>query len=286
MGSWADMIKNSPAGASQLGGSTLKNAQEVESPQDGQSQAAEQPANAKVESSGNSDQDVINGDATLGAKSTDRAPAGMTADDIAKLDGGLEGNTGDQTLKGKGADGINGSKDVQSVVAGQVQGGLSGSDADQAWQKLEVEEEAKNAPQADGKQASANVRHNGNLSGLQPNGEVASNSDLAFLQNEAKGQKTKGGSSDKMNDNDGETSGAQQVGKQIIDGAAKVDAWLTDHVLSKVPGIGKPLALVAKALEPLVTDGMNALGDAVDGDPDGAAQTIKGVGKDLLTGLK
>lgn len=262
MSSLTDMIKNLPVGGSQLG-SAIQKMQDKGSAPAGQGAAQQPPAGATggpAAASSNSDQDVIDGDATHGAKSTDHAPAGMSADDIGKLDGGLEGKTGDQTLKGAGADGIKGDKDIQSIVGNQVQGGLSGSDADKAWQKLEVEQEAKNAPQANGKQASADTRHNGNLSGLQPSDEVASDSDIAFLQNEAKGQKTKGGASDKMDASDGETSGAQQVGQKILDGLGEAAKWLGKIAAKIFPEFAPEIKLAAAGIDV----GMHAAGAAAD----------------------
>jgi hypothetical protein len=224
----------------------------------------------------NSEQDVINGDATQGASMADHAPAGFDLAKIKSLDGGLLGKTGNQELKGKGTEGIQGSKGILDLVAKEA-GGKGASDLngpetqakrDEAWRMLEVEEQAKNAPQANGKQASAGTRHNGNLSGLQGGSdEVASDSDLAFIQNAAKGNKTKGGPSNKMNGNDGETTGAQQVGQKILDGLGSAAKWIGKVVAKVVPEFAPEIKAASAGMD----IGLHAAGAAADKQDAGEA---------------
>lgn len=244
-------------------------------------------------------QTVLNGDATSLANKDTKCPPGVTMDQLMSANGGVLKNLGNQTLKGGGAAGIEGGiKDNLAKKMGDTSdqigrtgpdGKASQADLDATYRALQNVSAFKNTPGADGKPIPDDIRHNGNVSGLQPSHEVARGSTLGEMQDWFKGaipgpqkQLPKG---DKVNDQGVETSGAQQVGEKILKGLGKVADFFRDAInatIGKIPGIGKILSAPMNLIAGGIGDGLKAAGDAAGGHMADAKQDGKEMGHNML----
>ncbi len=244
-------------------------------------------------------QTVLNGDATSLANKDTKCPPGVTMDQLMSANGGVLKSLGNQTLKGGGAAGIEGGiKDNLAKKMGDTSdqigrtgpdGKASQADLDATYRALQNVSAFKNTPGADGKPIPDDIRHNGNVSGLQPSHEVARGSTLGEMQDWFKGaipgpqkQLPKG---DKVNDQGVETSGAQQVGEKILKGLGKVADFFRDAInntIGKIPGIGKILSAPMNLIAGGIGDGLKAAGDAAGGHMADAKQDGKEMGHNML----
>ena len=243
---------------------------------------------------------VLAGNATTLANSDTKCPPGVTMDQLMKSNGGVLGSLGNQTLKGDGAKGIeggikdnlakkSGGTDASQIGRVDANGKASQADLDVTYRALQNVSAFKNTPGANGKPIPDDIRHNGNVSGLQPSKEVARGSTLGEMQDWFKGaiagpqnQLPKG---DKVNDQGVETSGAQQVGKKILDGLSKVAGFFRDAInatIGKIPGIGKILSAPMNLVAGGISDGLKAAGDAAGGHMADAKQDGREMGHNML----
>jgi len=234
---------------------------------------------------------VLAGDATTLAAPDAKCPPGVTMDQMMNASGGLLKNLGNQELKGDGAKGITGGiKDNLAKKSGGTDASQIGTDPDVTWRALQNLQAFKNTPGSSGKPVPDDVRHNGNVSGLQPSHEVARGSTLGELQDWFKGaidgpqsQLPKG---DKVDENGCETSGLQQFGAKVLDGLSKVAGFfkdVIDNTIGKIPGIGKVLSLGADLIAGGVSDGLHAASDAASGHKTDAVDDVKKMGHDALS---
>jgi hypothetical protein len=267
-------------------------------PQGGQAPAAPAapaPAGLPQEDSGT----VLAGDATSLANKDTKCPPGVTMDQLMAANGGVLGKLGNQKLAGDGAKMLEGGiKDNLAKKMGDTadqfgrkdaNGKSSQADLDATYRALQNVSAFKNTPGADGKPIPDDIRHNGNVSGLQPSKEVARGSTLGEMQDWFKGaidgpqkQLPKG---DKVNDQGVETSGAQQVGKKILDGLSKVAGFFRDAInatIGKIPGIGKILSAPMNLIAGGISDGLKAAGDAAGGHMADAKEDGKEMGHNML----
>jgi hypothetical protein len=242
---------------------------------------------------------VMAGDATSLANKDTKCPPGVTMDQLMAANGGVLGKLGNQKLAGDGAKTLEGGiKDNLAKKMGDTanqfgrkdaDGKSSQADLDATYRALQNVSAFKNTPGANGKPIPDDIRHNGNVSGLQPSKEVARGSTLGEMQDWFKGaiagpqkQLPKG---DKVNDQGVETSGAQQVGKKILDGLSKVAGFFRDAInatIGKIPGIGKILSAPMNLVAGGISDGLKAAGDAAGGHMADAKQDGKDMGHNML----
>ena len=238
-------------------------------------------------------QSVLNGDATSLASNDEKCPDNVSMDQLMNADGGLLKNLGNQTLKGDGAKGITGGiEDNLAKKAGGTGAGDIGTNKDVTYRALKDLEAFKNEKGANGQDVPDSVRHNGNVSGLQPSHEVARGSTLGEMQDWFKGaiqgperQLPKG---DKVDDNGVETSGAQQVGQKILKGLSDIAGFfkkVVDDTIGKIPGIGKILSAPMDLIAGGASDGLKAASDAADGHMIDARQDGKNMAHGLLKTL-
>ncbi len=257
--------------------------------------AAQAPAGLPQEDS----RTVLAGDATSLANKDTKCPPGVTMDQLMAANGGVLGKLGNQKLAGDGAKTLEGGiKDNLAKKMGDTadqfgrkdaNGKSSQADLDATYRALQNVSAFKNTPGADGKPIPDDIRHNGNVSGLQPSKEVARGSTLGEMQDWYKGaidgpqkQLPKG---DKVNDQGVETSGAQQVGKKILDGLSKVAGFFRDAInatIGKIPGIGKILSAPMNLVAGGISDGLKAAGDAAGGHMADAKEAGKEMGHNML----
>jgi len=131
---------------------------------------------------------LLNGDyySTQPQKSQATCPSNISMDQFINADGGLLKNMGNPQLTGKGAKGIfSGLKDNLAKLAGSKPGDI-GTNKDVTMRALMTLESTKNMPASGGKILSADTRHNGNLSGLNPGGEADNGTEVGYLQNMSK----------------------------------------------------------------------------------------------------
>ncbi|MGN6525387.1 MAG: HrpF/NolX family T3SS translocon protein, partial [Burkholderiaceae bacterium] len=232
---------------------------------------------------------VLKGDNTGLLPKDAKCPAGVSMDDMMNANGGLLSKLGNQELKGGGAKGITGGiKDNLARMVGGKPGDI-GKDPDVTYRALAALSAFKNTPGADGKPIPDDIRHNGNVSGLQPSHEVARGSTLGELQDWFKGaisgpqgQLPKG---DKVNDQGVETSGAQQVGQKILKGLSDVAGFFKkaiDATIGKIPGIGKILSAPMDYVAGGLSDGLNAASLAAGGHMAEAREAGKTMAHNLL----
>lgn len=268
----------------------------------GQAQAPAAAATPAPASAGLPQEDpktVLAGDATTLANKDTKCPPGVTMDQLMAANGGVLSKLGNQKLAGDGAKGLEGGiKDNLAKKMGDsadqfgrkdASGKSSQADLDATYRALQNVSAFKNTPGADGKPIPDDIRHNGNVSGLQPSKEVARGSTLGEMQDWFKGaidgpqkQLPKG---DKVNDQGVETSGAQQVGKKILDGLSKVAGFFRDAInatIGKIPGIGKILSAPMNLVAGGISDGLKAAGDAAGGHMADAKQDGKDMGHNVL----
>ena len=238
-------------------------------------------------------QTVLNGDATSLASNDEKCPDNVSMDHLMNADGGLLKNLANQTLKGDGAKGITGGiEDNLAKKAGGTGAGDIGTNKDVTYRALKDLEAFKNEKGANGQDVPDSVRHNGNVSGLQPSHEVARGSTLGEMQDWFKGaiqgperQLPKG---DKVDDNGVETSGAQQVGQKILKGLSDIAGFfkkVVDDTIGKIPGIGKILSAPMDLIAGGASDGLKAASDAADGHMIDARQDGKNMAHGLLKTL-
>ena len=242
---------------------------------------------------------VLAGDATSLANKDTKCPPGVTMEQLMAANGGVLGKLGNQKLAGDGAKTLQGG--IKDNLAGKMgdtadqlgrkapDGSSTQADRDATYRALQNVSAFKNTPGADGKPVPDDIRHNGNVSGLQPSKEVARGSTLGEMQDWFKGaidgpqkQLPKG---DKVNDQGVETSGAQQVGKKILDGLSKVAGFFRDAInatIGKIPGIGKILSAPMNLVAGGISDGLKAAGDAAGGHMADAEQDGKDMGHNML----
>ena len=264
-------------------------------PADGAGAAPKAPAGLPQEDS----RTVLAGDATSLANKDTKCPPGVTMDQLMNANGGVLAKLGNQTLAGAGAKGIEGGiKDNLAKKMGDTgdqigrkgaDGKSSQADLDATYRALQNVSAFKNTPGADGKPIPDDIRHNGNVSGLQPSHEVARGSTLGEMQDWFKGaipgpqkQLPKG---DKVNDQGVETSGAQQVGEKILKGLGKVADFFRDAInntIGKIPGIGKILSAPMNLIAGGIGDGLKAAGDAAGGHMADAKEDGKNMGHNML----
>jgi hypothetical protein len=233
---------------------------------------------------------VLAGDATSLAAPDAKCPPGVSIDQMMNADGGLLKSLGNQTLKGSGAKGLQGGiKDNLAKKSGGTDASQIGTDPDITWRALQNLQAFKNTPGSDGKPVPDNIRHNGNVSGLQPSHEVARGSTLGELQDWFKGaidapntQLPKG---DKVDDNGVETSGLQQAGQKLLAFLSKVAAVLksiVDNTIGKIPFVGKILSAPMDLVAGSISDGLKAAADAAGGHLAAAKQDGKDMGKHAM----
>ena len=295
----ADPADTSPA-TPQMQMPQMQAPQAQAAPQGGQAAApaapaAQAPAGLPQEDS----RTVLAGDATTLANKDTRCPPGVTMDQLMAANGGVLGKLGNQKLAGDGAKTLEGGiKDNLAKKMGDTAdqfgrkdagGKSSQADLDATYRALQNVSAFKNTPGANAKPIPDDIRHNGNVSGLQPSKEVARGSTLGEMQDWFKGaidgpqkQLPKG---DKVNDQGVETSGAQQVGKKILDGLSKVAGFFRDAInatIGKIPGIGKILSAPMNLIAGGISDGLKAAGDAAGGHMADAKEDGKEMGHNML----
>lgn len=261
----------------------------------GQAPAAQAPAGSPQEDP----KTVMAGDATSLANKDTKCPPGVSMDDLMNANGGVLAKLGNQKLAGDGAKTLEGGiKDNLAKKMGDSadqfgrkapDGSSTQADRDATYRALQNVSAFKNTPGADGKPIPDDIRHNGNVSGLQPSKEVARGSTLGEMQDWFKGaidgpqkQLPKG---DKVNDQGVETSGAQQVGEKILKGLGKVADFFRDAInntIGKIPGIGKILSAPMNLIAGGIGDGLKAAGDAAGGHMADAKQDGKDMGHNML----
>jgi len=234
---------------------------------------------------------VLSGNATTLASPDAKCPPGVSMSQMMSADGGLLKKLGNQTLKGAGAAGITGGiADNLSKKSGGSRASDIGTDPNVTWRALQNLQAFKNTPGSDGKAIPVSVRHNGNVSGLQPSGEVARGSTLGELQDWFKGAisgpQGKLPTGNKVNSQGVETSGAQQAGGKILKGlsdVADVGQKVVDATVGKIPGIGKIFSAPVDIISGGISGGLDAASQAASGNDNAAKQLAKQTGGDLLT---
>ena len=228
-------------------------------------------------------QNLLNGDYYTGkpldvTKAT--CPPNVSMDKLMDASGGLLKNAGDQQFKGSGAAGIQGGylSNLAKIAGGSVSDiGAKNPTQHQKDVTMRVEmmlQSCKNAPGENGTVLPASVRHNGNLSGLQPSKEVCPGSDLAMVQDMIKGHNAgqdytipdKRPKDAHMNGNDGERSG--------------IGVWWNEWGEKAVLGVlAVPLALVAPEADIGLIGGEVAADAIADGTADGVASAASAAGR-------
>jgi hypothetical protein len=227
---------------------------------------------------------VLNGDATVLPGPNDKRPPGVTMEQMMEASGGLLKNLGNQELKGKGADGIEGGiKDNLAKKVGGKDASDIGTDPDVTWRALQALQAFKNTPTSDGKPIPDEIRRNGNVAGLQPNNEVARGSVLGDLQDWFKGAIEK--PNDRLPKGDGHvtefgqnTTGAQQAGQKILKFFSDVAGFLGDiikNTIGKIPGIGKLVSAGVNATLGAAEKGLAAASEASVGHNEDAKNEAK-----------
>lgn len=173
-------------------------------------------------------------------------PPNVSMDQLMEASGGLLKKAGDQQFKGKGADGINGGylSNLAKIAGGSINDiGAKNPTQHQKDVTLRVEMMLQSCKNAPGNIPPASVRHNGNMSGLQPSKEVCPGSDLAMVQNMIKAHNNgqdytipdKRPKDPHMKGNDTEKSGAQMG----WDKAGKYILPILAAPLLAIPGVGE-----------------------------------------------
>lgn len=239
--------------------------------------AAAQPAPAAP--AGPDPQTVLNGDATTLPDPSATCPPGVSMQQMMDADGGLLKNLGNQVLQGAGAAGITGGiADNLAKKCGGTSAADIGTNPDVTWRALQSLQAFKNTPGSDGKPVPDDVRHNGNVSGLQPSNEVARGSTLGEMQDWFKGA-IQGPNAqlpvgDKVDSSGVETSGATQVGQKI---------------LSVIDAIGAGIGKIFTGIKDVVVGAWNALkgvGEAIGGALTGNMDLMQKGGGDFVSGVK
>jgi hypothetical protein len=227
---------------------------------------------------------VLNGDATMLPGPNDKAPPGVTMEQMMEASGGLLKNLGNQKLQGKGADGIEGGiKDNLAKKVGGKDASDIGTDPDVTWRALQALQAFKNTPASDGRAIPDEIRRNGNVAGLQPNNEVARGSVLGELQDWFKGAIDK--PNDRLPKGDGHvteygqnTTGAQQAGQKILKFMSDVAGLLGNiikNTLGKIPGVGKLISAGINATLGAAEKGLAAASEASVGHKEEAKNEAK-----------
>jgi len=269
----ASTDSSTSSGSSTASGSTTSS--------DSSSSSASQP----------STQTVLNGDATTLADPNAKCPPGVTMQQMMDADGGLLKNLGNQTLTGAGAAGITGGiKDNLAKKSGGTSANDIGTNMDVTWRALQNLQAFKNTPGSNGQPIPDSIRHNGNVSGLQPSGEAARGSTVGELQDWFKGAISGPQSQlpvgDKVDQNGVETTGLQQVGAKIAGFFSKVFDGIKkvfDDTIGKIPLIGKILTAPVDLIAGSAGDGLQAASDAISGHTTDAKQEAKQIGVNALT---
>ena len=293
-----------PEAAAQMKMPQMQAPQAQSAPQGGQAGGVAAPAAPAAQAPAGLPQEdsktVLAGDATTLANKDTQCPPGVTMDQLMAANGGVLGKLGNQKLAGDGAKTLeggikdnlakkSGGTDASQIGRKDADGKSSQADLDVTYRALQNVSAFKNTPGASGKPIPDDIRHNGDVSGLQPSKEVARGSTLGEMQDWFKGaidgpqkQLPKG---DKVNDQGVETSGAQQVGKKILDGLSKVAGSFRDAInatIGKIPGIGKILSASMNLVAGGISDGLKAAGDAAGGHMADAKEDGKEMGHNML----
>ena len=192
---------------------------------------------------------VLAGDAKHLASANEKCPAGVTMEQMMKADGGLLASMGNQELRGDGAKGITGGiKDNLAKKSGGTGANDIGTNRDVTWRALRNAQAFKNETGSDGKEVSAEVRHNGNLSGYNSSGEVDRGSNLGEMQDWFKGAIS--GPNEKLPEGDRvHSDGTMKSGGEMVgDKIGGFFKGIGNHIVNVFKGIGTGIGHVFSGL--------------------------------------
>lgn len=268
------------------------------------------PAAAKsVQQTPEAQQEAIDGKSTDLPDPTEKAPEGMSADDIRKLNNGLLGNLGNQEVKGRDADNKEVKKGgLQEVmakdprIAGVDKDGKQNekadlaNDPDAAWRAYRVLTAVKNEKRSDGAEKKDSTKESGNIGGYTKGGEAAGGSEAGSLQDYlTKGRVPQ--QIEKQNDvhasaEGGSESGVKVAGKVIKNGLVKFGNMIKDgfvdlgHAIVK---LGKDIGNGIKHLATTIGHGLKGLfssGEERKKEWAQASKDGKALGEDIKDGVK
>lgn len=207
----------------------------------------------------------------------EKAPPGMTVDQIKALNGGVLGKMGDQQVRKDGKD----MGKLPDVLANdpKVKGGDDkpkadlNNDPDAAWRAYRVLTAVKNEKNKDGSEKPEDYRHNGNIGGYTSKGDAAGGSEAGSLQDYlAKGRVPTSIEPQKdphAGKNGSTASGAEVVGNSIKYGFEKVGNAIKQGFVDfghAVVKLGKDIGSGFKHFGEMVKHGLTGLGAAIRGD--------------------
>lgn len=184
-------------------------------------------------------QNTIDGNSTELPAEDEKAPPGMTAADIGKLDNGLLGHLGNQNLQGKG-----GVADLLAQKAGGADAGSLKTDPDVAWRVYKTLVAFKNEKEASGKSVPDSVVHDGRVDGM-PGKDALRGTNMGDIQDyllhgRAPSSLQTGGDTSIYANADGtDKSGAQVVGEKFKKVALKILLPILLAPLMLIPGVGE-----------------------------------------------
>lgn len=181
---------------------------------------------------------AIDGETTDLPSSDEQPPPGLPADDIGKLNDGLLDNLGTQNLQGQGK-----LPDLLAKKYGGVDANSLKTDPAVAWRAFRALTAVKNETKNDGTPKSDGQRHNGNIGGFMPNGDVPHGSEAGSLQDLLLHGRVPSAleshPDDHTDENGGSASGLDVAGKQFKRVMKDVGMVLGMAAAALIPGIGE-----------------------------------------------
>lgn len=275
--------------------------------------SAVKPDAAKsVQQTPEAQQEAKDGKSTDLPDPTEKAPEGMSADDIRKLNNGLLANLGDQEVKGRDAENHEVKKGgLQEVMAKdpriagvdkdgkQNEKGDLANDPDAAWRAYRVLTAIKNEKRSDGADKKDSTKQNGEIGGWLGSGrkgEAAGGSEAGSLQDYlTKGRVPQ--QIEKQNDvhstgEGGTESGAKVAAKVIKNGIVKFGNMIKDGFVDlgkAIVHLGKDIVNGVKHLATTIGHGLKGLfssGDERKKEWAQANKDGKALGDDIKDGAK
>jgi hypothetical protein len=218
-------------------------------------------------------QAAINGNSTTLPAADEKAPPGMSVDDINKLDGGLLGKLGNQNLQGQGT--------IKELLSKKYGGDVT-KDPDAAWRAYRALVAVKNETNSDGSAKPSDVIHNGNIGGFTPSGEAPHGSEAGSLQDLLLHDRTPGklesDPSPQTGANGGSASGIETFGHEVEKGFKTFGNDLKNVFVGIGHGIEDVGKGIGSGLKDLFTGHIAQAGsDVVNGFTSGASDVIKPV---------
>lgn len=230
----------------------------------------------------------------------EKAPPGMTVEDINKLNGGLLGKLGNNQEVKKDDKSIGNLRDVLAKDK-NVNGDIN-NDPDAAWRAYKVLTAVKNETNPDGSTKPDDFRHNGQIGGYTKGswGDAAGGSEAGSLQDYlAKGRvphQRENQRDPHCGANGGGTNGLQTFGNKVKFAFEDFGNMIKDGFIKvghAFVNLGKDIVNGFKHFGEIIKHGFKGIGDAIKGDTEAkekewaeARENGHELGEDIKDGFK